>query len=359
MLTSILGLVTVALILIIIFQIARANEYITALRGDEEKAQERANQINSTLFLVFMVVGLAASFWSAWYYSPWYLPYPSSVHGVWIRNAFFWTLVATVPVFVVTQIALFWFSYDYRGREGHKAFYYPGSTKLEMIWTAIPAFVMVLLVYNGLDNWFKIMSSAPENALVMEATGQQFAWTLRYAGKDNKLGTKTVKLINAENAVGQDWKDVANHDDFVADELHMQVGRPILVKINAIDVLHNFSLPHFRVKMDAVPGIPTQFWFTPTKTTAQMRAELNDPEFVYELNCNQLCGQAHWNMRRVVVVEEAAEFEKWFASQKPTYQQLQEQPQAATTPTEELTAPSTSTETEQQPTPTAKKTASL
>ena len=126
-------------------------------------------------------------------------------------------------------------------------------------------------------------------------------------------------MISAENKLGQDWADDRNHDDFIADELHMQVGKPVLVKINSIDVLHSFFLPHFRVKMDAVPGIPTQFWFTPTKTTQQMRDETGNPDFVYELACAELCGQSHFNMRKVVVVEEEEEFKKWWAEQKVTY----------------------------------------
>lgn len=319
MLTNVLGLLIVLLVLVVIFQIARATEAIGILRGNKATAQEQNNKLHGTLFLLFMVVSLPLSVWSAWYYKDWYLPAPSSVHGAWIDDMFFWTLIATVPVFILTHIALFWFSYTYSGKVGGKAYYFPGSNRLELIWTAIPAFVMVLLVYRGISDWYKIMINPPQDSMIVEATGQQFSWTLRYAGADNKLGTKQIKLINSENAFGQDWKDTNNNDDFAADTLHLQLNKPVLVKINALDVLHSFFLPHFRVKMDAVPGIPTQFYFIPNKTTAQMRKELNNPNFNYELACAELCGQAHFNMRRIVVVEEEKDFKRWFAAQESLY----------------------------------------
>lgn len=317
--TTLLGLIIVLLVLIILFQISRAGELIGVLRGDSMTSQERNNKIHGFLFLIFMIVGLPLSFWSTWYYKDWFLPPASSVHGAEIENMFFWTLLATVPVFVLTHIVLFVFSYIYSGSATKKSYYFPGSNKLEMIWTLIPAFVMILLVYQGISSWYRIMGEAPADAYIIEATGKQFAWDFRYSGLDNKLGNKQIKYISSENAFGQDWKDANNKDDFQADTLHLPLNKAVLVKITALDVLHNFYLPHFKVKMDAVPGIPTQFWFIPTKTTEQMRQELNNPKFEYELACAELCGVSHFNMRRVVVVEEEAKFKKWLASQESLY----------------------------------------
>lgn len=319
--TTILGLSIIFLIIIILFQISNASDMIAFLKG-EEKSMEKSNNINALLFLLFLIFGMIGAVWSTWAYSDMFLPEPSSEHGVWIRNMFFWTLVATVPVFFITHVLLFWFSFKYKKDKTKASYYFPHSTKLELIWTLIPAIVLVFLVVEGLRNWIKITGPAPQEAMLVEATGQQFAWTLRYAGEDNKLGTKTVKLIGGDNAMGQVWEDKDNHDDFITTELHLPVDKPVLIKINALDVLHSFYLPHFRVKMDAVPGIPTQFWFTPTKTTQQMRDELGDPNFNYELACAELCGQAHFNMRRVVVVESAKEFAEWKKSQEPTYKAL-------------------------------------
>lgn len=338
--TTVLGLITIALILIIVFQISKVADTASAIRGDE-KAIDGSNKINSLLFLIFMPLFFIGVLWSSVHYAPLYLPESSSVHGVWIRDMLFWTFAATVPVFVLTHIALFYFSYKYKGEKGKRAYYYPENHKLELIWTVIPSIVLILLVFMGIVNWYKITSPAPNNALVIEATGKQFMWTLRYAGKDNKLGVKSIMEIKDDNPLGQKWTDDANKDDFIADELHLPVGVPILIKINSMDVLHNFYLPHFTVKMDAVPGIPTQFWFTATKTTEQMKQQTGNPNFTYELACAELCGSAHFNMRKVVVVEDKATFDKWFAEQKPTYAQLQEQKQnaapAGNTPNEQAT----------------------
>lgn len=318
MLTTILGLFIIALVLLIVFQIARANELVASIRG-EEAVMRSSNRFNAAMFLFFLIFGMIAAIWSTFHYAPKFLPVPSSEHGVWLRNMFFWTLVATVPVFFATHIALFVFSYQYKRDGSRKAFYFPGSNRLELIWTAIPAVVMILLVYEGMRNWYKITGPAPTEATVIEATGQQFFWTIRNGGADNKIGKKSVKLISGDNSLGLDWQDKDNQDDFISDELHLKVNQPVLVKISSIDVLHSFYLPHFRVKMDAVPGIPTQFWFTPTKTTNQMRQELNNPNFNYELACAELCGQAHFNMRKVVVVEDEADYNKWLSQQEPAY----------------------------------------
>lgn len=318
---SILGLITIAFLLIILFQIAKANEMASVLKsGGSAVESNENNKIHGLLFLVFGVLFMVGCLWSCLHYAPLFLPPASSVHGKWIEDMFFWTLVATVPVFVLTHIALFWFSYKYSDDGTRKAYYFPGSNQIEMIWTVIPAIVMVFLVVEGMRNWYKITGPAPEDAIIVEVTGKQFTWDIRYAGADNKLGGKSVKYIGQDNGFGQDWTDKANHDDFTANELHLPVGKPVLVKINALDVLHSFYLPHFKVKMDAVPGIPTQFWFIPTKTTAQMREELNKPEFEYELACAELCGPSHSNMRRAVIVEEQAAFDKWFKEQQPLYQ---------------------------------------
>ncbi len=322
---TLLGLGIILFVLVIIFQLAKANEMVDNLKNDDntgvEIISESTNRMQAVLFVLFLVFGMIGVFWSSWHYQDLYLPYPSSEHGAGLRTMFQWTLWATAPVFVATHIALFWFAYKYRFDKKAKAYFFPESHRLELIWTVIPAIVMIVLVVEGLRSWYNITGEASADAIRVEATAQQFKWTLRYAGADNDIGIKTVKNIKDDNPMGQDWSDAANKDDFIAEELHLPVGKEVLVKINSLDVLHNFYLPHFRVKMDAVPGIPTQFKFTPTITTEEMRKKLNNPDFNYELACAELCGQAHYNMRKVVVIEEQADYDKWFAEQKSLYDQ--------------------------------------
>ncbi len=313
---TLIGIIAIFLVLIIIYRVSKASDLLGSLRG-EERTQESRNNLHATLFLLFLIFGMGAAFWSCFHYAPLFLPEPSSEHGTVLRAMFQRTLWATVPVFVVTHILLFFFAWKYRQDKTKVSKFFPDDNRLELIWTLVPAVVMVFLVVDGLANWNRIMGPAPENAVVIEATGQQFYWTLRYAGKDNELGRKSVRLMTDDNPFGQDWDDPANKDDFMADDLYLPVGQPVLVKINSMDVLHNFFLPHFRVKMDAVPGIPTQFWLTPTKTTEQMIEETGNPDFQYELACAELCGKAHYNMKKKVFVVEADEFNKWKAEQEP------------------------------------------
>ncbi|MCB0515405.1 MAG: cytochrome c oxidase subunit II [Bacteroidetes bacterium] len=313
---SILAIISVFLIIVILFQVSKIAELVTEVKGEEE-AIIRNNNLQANLFIIFLVVGMIAAVWSAIHYSPLFLPASSSAHGAWIENMFFWTWMATIPVFFITHVLLFWFVYKYKGQPGKLAYYFSHSNKLEILWTSVPAAVMIALVVVGMNNWYKITGTAPDDAVVIEATGMQFKWDLRYAGKDNVLGKKSVRLISDANPFGQDWEDQGNMDDFLADTLHLPLNKPVLMRINALDVLHSFYLAHFSVKMDAVPGIPTQFWFVPTKTTRQMREELNNPEFNYELACAELCGSAHYNMRKVVVVDTEEDFNKWLAAQSP------------------------------------------
>jgi cytochrome c oxidase subunit 2 len=242
------------------------------------------------------------------------------MHGSMIDKMFDTTLVVTGIVFVITHIALFWFAFRYKYKKGKSAYYYPENNKLEMAWTIIPAIVLTVLVVMGIDAWYKITGPAPENSMIVEATAQQFSWIVRYPGKDSKLGEREFELISGENTLGINFDDVNSHDDFLPTEIHLPVNKPVLFKLGAKDVLHSFYLPHFRVKMDCVPGIPTQFWMTPTVTTAEMREKLNDPEFDYVLACAELCGSAHWNMKFTVVVETEEEFNQWLAQQKPIYE---------------------------------------
>jgi cytochrome c oxidase subunit II len=126
-----------------------------------------------------------------------------------------------------------------------------------------------------------------------------------------------IKLIDASNEMGIDFTDKDSHDDFMPREIHIPVNQPILFKIRARDVLHSVFAPHFRLKMDAVPGMSTKFWFIPTKTTEEMKAETNNPNFKYEVACTEVCGKGHFAMRYIIVVETEEEYNKWLKEQEP------------------------------------------
>ena len=170
-------------------------------------------------------------------------------------------------------------------------------------------------MFSGLKAWNDITSAAPEDSEVIEVFGQQFAWFSRYTGNDNKLGDFDYRKIDADNKLGIDLTDEYAFDDFIPREIHLPKGQPVLFKIRARDVLHSVFAPHFRLKMDAVPGMPTQFHFVPTKTTAEMREETGNPEFNYELACTEVCGRGHFSMRMLIVVDEPADYAKWKSEQ--------------------------------------------
>jgi cytochrome c oxidase subunit II len=310
---------------LITFQIAKASEYVSIMRG-EEKSRKQNNRVNGFMLLMFLIMGLLGVYFCNKQLGGRILTFGSSAsdHGKNIDTMLEITIIITGIVFVITQFCLFWFSYKYQESDKRKPYYYPHNNKLEVIWTVIPAIVLTVMVGFGLYYWFKITGEAPKNAMEVEITGKQFEWMYRYPGKDKILGKKFYKLINnaKDNPLGQVWDDNANHDDIVVtggDPLHLIVNKPVRLVINAQDVIHDVGLAHFRMKMDAVPGTPTTIWFTPIKTTKQEREERDDPEFIYDLSCDQMCGRGHFGMRGTIIVETQEEFDRWMASKKPKY----------------------------------------
>jgi len=309
---------------LITFQIAKASEYVSVMRG-EEKSRKQTNRINGFLLLAFLVLGLIGVYYCNEKYGGKILQFGSAAsdHGHDVDNMLKITIVITGVVFIITQIILFWFAYKYQESDNRKAYFYPHNNKLEVLWTAVPAIVLTVMVGFGLYYWFRITGEAPANAMQVEITGSQFKWEFRYPGKDKVLGKKYFKRIDegANNPLGQLWEDSTNKDDIyiVQEDLHLVVNKPVRLIINAKDVIHDVGLSHFRLKMDAVPGTPTTMWFTPTKTTKQMKIDSGDPDFVYEISCDQMCGQGHFRMRGTIVVESQEEFDFWMAKQKPKF----------------------------------------
>ncbi len=313
----ILGLLTLVLLFIVILQISKASDLIKTLRFGDRQEESFGN---NAIFLSVIGFGiLIFSIVTCFTYADTLLPRSASEQGEWIQWLIDITLVLTAIVFVVTQALLFWFVYKYHYRKGRKAYFFADNNKLEVAWTVVPAIVLTFLIGFGLQKWFKIFSPTPKDAIVIEVIGKQFAWTIRYTGQDKKLGSRDFTLVNGDNELGINWKDTTSHDDFFADEIVLPVNTPISVNIGALDVIHDFYLPHFRLMMDAVPGIPTHLWFRPIVTTEEMRKIVKDPKFDYVLACNKLCGSGHYNMQKKVRVVSMAEYKKWEREQKSYY----------------------------------------
>ena len=180
---------------------------------------------------------------------------------------------------------------------------------------AVAVVEAILLVGFSIPLWAARVDHIPSESesLVVEVTGEQFAWNIHYAGPDGKFGRTDIKLLDLQsNPLGVDRDDPNGKDDVTTlNQLYLPVNKPIVVKLRSKDVIHSFGVPEFRVKQDAIPGLTIPIWFVPTITTADMRTRLSNTEFDYEIACAQLCGLGHAKMRGFVTVVSAEEFQKW------------------------------------------------
>lgn len=312
--------VTVLLVIISATQILKIAELSAISKGGNIfDISDKQNKIQGILLMVFLIFYFA---FFAWQYVKWsdlMLPVSASEHGVGIDSLMSVTWIVILPVFIVTHILLFWFGYKYAYRTDRKAVFFSHSNKLELIWTVVPSLALTVLILYGLNNWNTIMKpvDTEKEHVVIELLGQQFSWGARYAGKDNKLGRANVNYIEGTNFMGIDASDDNSKDDIVVKgEFHLPVNVPIQFVMRSNDIIHSAFMPHFRAQMNCVPGMKTQFAFTPTITTSEMRKITGNENFEYILLCNKICGAAHYNMQMNIVVESKEDYEKWLSTQK-------------------------------------------
>lgn len=329
-----------------IFQLARTKPI-----GFSDIASDKDNNTQGYImigFLIFIYLLAIVSFYLWW---GTLLPKSGSEHGAKIDNLMLITMIMIFVAGIITQALLHYFAFYYRGRKDRVATHYADNDRLEFIWTIIPVISLAGLIIYGLFTWTDVMNvNQDDDPLVIELYAYQFGWKARYAGDDNTLGEANVRLIEGVNALGVDPADPNGQDDKVVSEVHLPVGRKVLFKIRSQDVLHSAYMPHFRAQMNCVPGMITQFAFTPTVTTADMREtdhiidkvnNINDIrakesealiaqgeeslepyEFDYLILCNKICGVSHYNMQMKIVVETEEEYSAWLAEQPTLAEQL-------------------------------------
>lgn len=310
--------IAVVLIVAVILVAYRVSTLVDVAKTSKEKEKIPSvwNGGQPILFMLFLVVGIIGFFYfSIKEYDTYNLPIASE-HGVTVEALFWVTMAVTVFVFIATHIFLFGFAAKYRHKERQRAHYYPHNNKIEMIWTIVPAIVLAGLIITGLKEWNRITGPAPENAEIVEVMGYQYAWAFRYPGKDGKLGEYDFRKIDAVNSMGIDLNDQDAFDDFMPTQLVIPKGKPVLLKIRGRDVIHSVYNPHFRIQMNAVPGMPTQFWFVPSVSTAEMREKTDNPDFNYELVCNKICGKSHYGMKGIITVLDQSEYDEWYKEQQ-------------------------------------------
>ncbi|MDE0772858.1 MAG: cytochrome c oxidase subunit II [Polaribacter sp.] len=310
------------------WQITRIMDFRGSIANDKDNDAQGKYAIGFMAFLYAMMI------YCLIFMNVIMLPESASIEGEHDDNLFnitFW-LIGIVQFGM--QFLIFYFTFKYRGNKNNKAKFYADSHKLEFIWTVTPSIVLVGLVSYGLWQWNNVMDlSDLEDPIVIEVYSQQFNWKARYAGADNTLGFGNVNFIKGKNTMGVDMSDVNAADDKQVTELYLPKGRKIHFKFRSQDVLHSAYMPHFRAQMNCVPGMVTQFGFTPKFTTNEMRnqsevieksiginkirrAKGEDPYiFNYLLLCNKICGASHYNMQFKITVVEQDEYDEWIAEQ--------------------------------------------
>jgi cytochrome c oxidase subunit 2 len=342
--TSLLVLLVLVLLSVALWQLTKIFDLtqVGKQSDDNQVANDNDNNVNGYLSFAFLAFIYIITIYCFANYGKFPLmSNAASVHGKEVDQLMWISMILIFIVQTITQGLLFYFSYKYRGKKGQIATYFSDNNKLEFIWSSIPALVLAVLIFFGLYSWTDIMfvNEKEEKPIVIEVYAQQFNWKVRYAGDDNVLGKANVRLIEGVNSLGVDLSDPNAQDDIVAEEMHLPKGKKVIFKIRSQDVLHSFYMPHFRAQMNCVPGMVTQFAFTPSMTTSEMRetkdmtekvANINqireakskklvaegkpgiDPyQFDFLLLCNKICGSSHYNMQMKVVVESEADYKKW------------------------------------------------
>src|SRR6056300_1906598 len=349
--TLLLVLTSLILISIAVWQLTKILELSKPVDYENnEIATDKDNDMQGKLMFLFLIFIYGLTIFSFFKYGDVILPESASVHGENYDRLLWFSFSVIFFVQTITQALLHYFAFKYRGNKKRKALFFADSNFLEGVWTIIPTIALAGLILYGLFTWVDIMTiEENDEALVVELYAQQFNWKARYAGEDGVLGDANVRFLqdfDGKNLVGIDATDPNGFDDVVVQELHLPVGREVIFKMRSQDVLHSAYMPHFRAQMNCVPGMITEFSFTPTLTTAEMRAqkdvqakvartnkirgeraargeENSDPwEFDYILLCNKICGKSHYNMQMKIIVEDEASYNKWLASQKTFGQQM-------------------------------------
>ena len=209
----------------------------------------------------------------------WWFPDDVSTYGAQIDQLFMVILWITGGIFVLVEGALLWFLIRYRHRDGRSAVYLHGNAVVEIVWTLVPACVVIYLAFASQRLWAQIQGPPPPHQLEVEVNAEQFAWNIRYPGPDGRFGTSDdITTIN---------------------QLHLPLGQVVLVHLTSKDVIHSFFLPQFRLKRDAVPGITGRVWLQARKPGQ------------CEIVCAELCGLGHYRMRGFVTIESPQDFQAW------------------------------------------------
>jgi len=332
-------IIVIVLVIITAAQLMKVYEHSSNLRNkDEADVTDGETKFNAGMLLLFYVALMVSSTYLFIVYGarPGLGP-SASEHGVSIDYLYDINWIILIIVYYITQSLLFIFAIKYHQKKGRKAVFFSHSTKLELVWTIIPAITLAGIIIGGLMVWNKI-TAMPEKAQVIEIYAKQFDWTVRYSGEDNTLGNTDFKVIETNNPLGivtsdlidskelmwnaeiakieqtikeegdlipndklaemkgkverlnrqltrftplrkaqTEESNLAANDDVIVKELYLVKGETYEFKFRSRDVIHSALFPHFRAQMNCVPGMTTRLSFIPTISTSEMRS---NPEVV-------------------------------------------------------------------------------
>lgn len=354
--TVFLTIVVIALFGITLWQMSKILKLSQTGKADNsEVANDKDNNMQGKLMLGFVIFLYLLMIYCFVSYYTFFLPESASEHGVDYDRLMMISVVLIMIVQILTQGLLHFFAYKYRGKKENKALFFADNDKLEFIWTIIPVIVLAGLIIYGLFTWTDIMNIDEEEGdpLIVELYAYQFDWRARYSGEDNVLGKANVRFIEGVNTLGIDASDNYGKDDKVTTELHLPVNRKVIFKMRSQDILHSAYMPFFRAQMNVVPGMITEFAYTPTLTSEEMRNSdfmiekvatinkirkekskklvasgdepLEEYVFDYYLLCNKICGASHYNMQMKIIVESEEDYEAWLKTQQTFGEQLSAQ----------------------------------
>jgi len=272
------------------------------IKGAFDAAEERTATPEPIVPLALAVVALGSVLFH--FVSPWWWA-PIASDWQYIDDTISLTFWITGVVFVAILLFMVYCVHRFRHRDGHRAAYEPESKRLELGLTLVTTVGVAAMLAPGLVVWDRFVD-VPDDAMPIEVVGRQWQWEYRLPGEDGRLGTTDTRFIGPDNPLGLNPDDPDGRDDIViqSGDLHLRVGVPVEISLRSIDVLHNFYVTEFRVKMDLVPGLVTRLWLTPTRTGR------------FQILCAELCGVGHAYMRGLVVVDEAADYQAWLNDRK-------------------------------------------
>jgi cytochrome c oxidase subunit 2 len=353
--TVFLTIVVIALFGITLWQMSKILKLSQAKTDNSQVANDKDNNLQGKLMLAFVIFFYLLTIYCFVQYDSYFLPESASEHGVDYDRLMLISMVLIMIVQIITQGLLHFFSYKYRGKKENKALFFADNDKLEFIWTIIPVIVLAGLIIYGLFTWTDIMNIDEEDGdpLIVELYAYQFDWRARYSGEDNELGKANVRYIEGINTLGLDVSDNYGKDDKITNELHLPVNRKVIFKMRSQDVLHSAYMPFFRAQMNVVPGMTTEFAYTPIVTSEEMRNSefmvekvatinkirrekskklvaagdeaLEEYTFEYYLLCNKICGVSHYNMQMKIIVESEEDYKAWLKTQPTFGEQLSAQ----------------------------------